>query len=156
MNAEEVVRTYSDMVYNIAYRYAHDPDDADDIYSETFLRYFKKDRTFESEDHRKAWLIRVTVNCAKELLGGRQYSEELNEELVGAAPETPREEILSLREAVAALPEHQREVITLFYLQDLTVRQIAEILDKNENTVKVTLSRARNKLREFLEDESYE
>ena len=153
MNEEQVVRTYSDMVYKIAYRYTKNPTDADDVYSETFLTYFKKERTFESEEHRKAWLIRVTVNCAKDLLTGRGYYEELNEDLAGAEQEAlPREEILTLREAIAALPQHQREVITLFYLQDLTVRQIADILDKNENTVKVTLARARDRLREYLED----
>ena len=153
MTEEQVVLTYSDMVYKIAYRYTKNPADADDVYSETFLTYFKKERTFESEEHRKAWLIRVTVNCAKDLLSGRGYYEELNEELAGAEEQPlPREDIMSLRDAINALPQHQREVITLFYLQDLTVRQIAEILDKNENTVKVTLSRARDKLREYLED----
>lgn len=153
MNEEQVVRTYSDMVYKIAYRYTKNPTDADDVYSETFLTYFKKERTFDSEEHRKAWLIRVTVNCAKDLLTGRGYYEELNEDLAGAEQEAlPQEEILTLREAIAALPQHQREVITLFYLQDLTVRQIADILDKNENTVKVTLARARDRLREYLED----
>ena len=153
VNAEEIVRTYSDMVYKIAYRYAGNPTDADDIYSETFLSYFRKDRTFESEEHRKAWLIRVTINCAKELLGKRRYDAELNEEIAGASEETPREEILTLRDAIAALPETQREIITLFYLQDIPVKQIAEILGKSENAVKVTLHRARERLREYIGDE---
>ena len=154
MNEEQVVRTYSDMVYKIAYRYTKNPTDADDVYSETFLTYFKKERTFDSEEHRKAWLIRVTVNCAKDLLSGRGYYEELNDEAIGAEQEEmPREEIMTLREAIDALPQHQREVITLFYLQDLTIRQIADILDKNENTVKVTLTRARERLRAYLEDD---
>lgn len=65
MNEELVVKTYADMVYKIAYRYTANPTDAEDVFSETFLAYFKKDRAFESEEHRKAWLIRVTINCAK-------------------------------------------------------------------------------------------
>ena len=152
LNAEEIVQTYSSMVYKIAYRYVSDPTDAEDVYSETFLNYFKKDREFESEEHRKAWLIKVTINCAKELLGSRTYDAELNEEIAGGEDfSAPSDEVLALREAIGKLPEKQREVVCLFYLQDLPVRQIAEMLDMNENTVKVTLSRAREKLRTYLE-----
>lgn len=152
VTAEEIVRTYSNMVYKIAYRYVSNPTDAEDVYSETFLTYFKKEREFESEEHRKAWLIKVTINCAKELLGSRTYDAELNEEITGDEdPSSPSDEILALREAIQKLPEKQREVVCLFYLQDLPIRQIAATLDMNENTVKVTLSRAREKLRTYLE-----
>lgn len=153
MNGEEVVRTYSDMVYKIASRYVRNPADAEDVYSETFLTYFKKERSFESEEHRKAWLIRVTINCAKDLLAGRSYDVELDEGLTGDAEavETDRDEILDLRAAIKKLPEAQREVITLFYLQDLKIKDIAVILDKPENTVKVTLMRARDALKNLLE-----
>jgi RNA polymerase sigma factor (sigma-70 family) len=82
MNEEEIVRTYADMVYKIAYRYVANPTDADDVFSETFLAYFKKERTFEEEEHRKAWLIRVTINCAKDLLRSKAPWEELNEEIL--------------------------------------------------------------------------
>ena len=59
---------------------------------------------------------------------------------------------MTLRDAIQRLPEKQREIICLYYLQDLPVREIAGILDMNENTVKVTLMRAREKLRSFLEE----
>ena len=59
-----VVRTYADMVYKIAVRYTANLTDADDVFSETFLAYFRKERQFNSEEHRKAWLIRVAINCA--------------------------------------------------------------------------------------------
>lgn len=152
MDGEEIVRTYADMVYRVALRYVRDPTDAEDVFSEAFLIYFKKERSFESEEHRKAWLIRVTINCAKDLLGSTRYTEEINEELLGTAEERPTDEILTLREAVEKLPELQKEVITLFYLQDLTVRQISEILEKSESSVKVALHRARENLRRFMED----
>ena len=83
------MRTYADMVYRIAYRYAKNSIDTDDVFSEVFLTYFKKERTFESEEHRKAWLIRVTINCAKDLLAQRSQLQQLHEE---ALPEqTPRD-----------------------------------------------------------------
>lgn len=152
MNGEETVRAYSDMVYKIALRYTRNTYDAEDVLSETFLTYFKKDRKFESEEHRKAWLIKVTVNTAKDLLSGRTYDEELTEERLDAHEyhENP-DEVLTLREAILRLPEHQREVITLFYMQDLPIDRIAEILDRNKNTVAVTLMRAKENLRRYLE-----
>lgn len=151
MNSEEIVRFYSDMMYKIAFRYARNQYDAEDIVSEVFLTYFRKERTFESEEHRKAWLIKVTINEAKTLLSGRRYDEEINEEIVGGEDrQTDTDDAIDLKTAIARLPEHQREVITLFYLQDLSIVQIAEILDKNKNTVAVTLARARENLKAFL------
>lgn len=152
VDGEELVRTYADMVYRIAHRYMNNQADAEDVFSETFLTYFKKERVFESEEHRRAWLIRVTVNCAKTLLGSRVYAEELNEAIAeDRDAETGIEEKLDLREAVARLPERQREIITLFYLDELSVLQIAQTLDMSEANVKVVLYRAREKLRTYLE-----
>ena len=151
MNSEEIVRLYADMMYKIAFRYARNQYDAEDIVSEVFLTYFRRERTFESEEHRKAWLIKVTINEAKTLLSGRRYDEEINEEIVGGEDRrTDIDDAIDLKTAIARLPEHQREVITLFYLQDLSIVQIAEILDKNKNTVAVTLARARDNLKHFL------
>lgn len=152
MNSEEVVRTYSDMMYKIAFRYVRNQYDAEDAVSEAFLSYFKKEREFESEEHRRAWLIRVTVNAAKDLLSDRSYDEEINEEIVGAEEEkVDVETSLDLRDALGKLPDHQKEVITLFYMQELSINEISEILGKNKNTVAVTLARARENLRKFLE-----
>lgn len=152
MDEEEVVRRYADMVYKIAFRYVRNQYDADDVFSETFLNYFKKERTFESEEHRKAWLIRVTINEAKNVCMSRKYDEEINEEILGAEDkQSDADEVMDLRAAIKRLPEHQREVITLFYMQDLSIEQISKVLDKNKNTVAVTLSRARESLRKYLE-----
>ena len=152
MNEEAIVRTYADMVYKIAYRYVANPTDADDVFSETFLAYFKKERTFEEEEHRKAWLIRVTINCAKDLLRGKTPWEELNEEI--AEDNTfslDSEEQLDLRAAIRQLRLEYREVICLHYLEGLSVQDISAILGRNENTVKTHLARGREKLRKFLE-----
>ncbi|MBQ0037375.1 MAG: sigma-70 family RNA polymerase sigma factor [Clostridiales bacterium] len=152
MDAEEIVYQYADMVYKIAYRYTANFADAEDIFSATFLRYFKKDRCFESEEHRKAWLIRVTINCAKQLLGERMNYQELDERVAAEESETSQDEILALRDAIEKLPANQKEVITLFYLQELPVKMIAEILGKSESAVKILLFRARNQLRVYLGD----
>lgn len=154
VSAEEVVRMYADMVYRIAYRYTARHADAEDIFSEVFLIYFKKDREFESEEHRKAWLIRVTVNCAKDLMAKWRPYVELNDELDAAGDGgIPKAEALTLEDAIASLPEQQRRIVYLFYLEDLSIREISELLHQSEGTVKSSLSRAREKMRRFMEDD---
>ena len=147
-----VVRTYADMVYKIAVRYTANLTDAEDVFSETFLAYFRKERRFDSEEHRKAWLIRVTINCAKDLLRGQGQSCELDadpgdEEFGFSAAEKS----MDLRSALERLRPEYREVICLYYLQELPVKTIAEVLGRNESTVKTWLSRGREQLKGFLE-----
>ena len=146
------MRTYADMVYRIACRYVRNSIDADDVFSEVFLAYFKKERTFESEEHRKAWLIRVTINCAKDFLEQRTQQCPLNEEILADETRTDSDAYMDLHAAIERLRPEYKEVIKLYYLDDLSVKQIAQILDKNENTIKTQLARARESLRALLEE----
>ena len=147
---EQIVRTYADMVYRIAYRYVKNSIDTDDVFSEVFLAYFKKERTFESEEHRKAWLIRVTINCAKDFLQQHSQLQQIHEEtLPDRTADT--DAYMDLYAAIERLRPEYREVIKLYYLDDLSVKEIAQILDKNENTIKTQLFRARDTLRTILE-----
>ena len=145
------MRTYADMVYRIAYRYVKNTIDTDDVFSEVFLAYFKKERIFESEEHRKAWLIRVTINCAKDFLAQRSRLQQFNEETVPDPVESNIDTYMDLHAAIEQLRPDYREVIKLYYLDDLSVKQISQILNRNENTVKTQLSRARDTLRHILE-----
>ena len=145
------MRTYADMVYRIAYRYVKNTIDTDDVFSEGFLAYFKKERIFESEEHRKAWVIRVTINCAKDFLAQRSRLQQLNEETVPDPVESNIDTYMDLHAAIEQLRPDYREVIKLYYLDDLSVKQISQILNRNENTVKTQLSRARDTLRHILE-----
>jgi RNA polymerase sigma-70 factor (ECF subfamily) len=148
---EQIVRTYADMVYRIACRYVRNSIDADDVFSEVFLAYFKKERTFESEEHRKAWLIRVTINCAKDFLEQNTQQLQLNEEIVADHSQSDRDTYMDLYAAIERLRPEYQEVIKMYYLDSLSVREIAQILDKNENTVKTQLARARESLKAYLE-----
>ena len=148
---EQIVRTYADMVYRIACRYVKNSIDADDVFSEVFLAYFKKERTFESEEHRKAWLIRVTINCAKDFLVKHSQWQQIHEETIADQASSKTDTYIDLHTAIEQLRPEYREVIKLYYLDDLSVKQIAQILDKNENTIKTQLARAREKLKTLLE-----
>ena len=145
------MRTYADMVYRIAYRYVKNSIDTDDVFAEVFLAYFKKERTFESEEHRKAWLIRVTINCAKDFLAQRAQLQQLHEETLSDPTARDADTYMDLYKAIEGLRPEYREVIKLFYLDDLSVKEIAQILNKNENTIKTQLFRARDTLKSALE-----
>lgn len=145
------MRTYADMVYRIAYRYVKNTIDTDDVFSDVFLAYFKKERTFESEEHRKAWLIRVTINCAKDLLAQRAQLQQLHEETLPDQSARDIDTYMALHEAIEQLRPEYREIIKLYYLDDLSVKEIAQILNKNENTIKTHLFRARETLKSVLE-----
>ena len=155
MNGEEIVRLYSDMIYGVALRYVGNHADAEDVYSETFYRYFLKERSFNEEEHRKAWLLRVTINCAKDLIAKRGYEQPYNDELydmseMRSSPAEQVEDVLAVRRALEQLSAENREVIKLYYFNELTVSQIAEILDLSVNTVKSRLLRGREMLRQLL------
>ncbi|MBR2304890.1 MAG: sigma-70 family RNA polymerase sigma factor [Ruminococcus sp.] len=155
MKADEVVKTYSDMIYGVAMRYVRNRADADDVYSDVFYRYFRRERTFDSEEHRKAWLLRVTVNCSKDFLMKRGYGEELNDDMFGSedmsgASGVSVEEIMDVRNAIRKLSDDYREIIELYYFNELTVSEIAQMLQRPVNTVKSQLMRGRNELKKLL------
>ena len=144
------------MIYGVAMRYVRNRTDADDVYSDVFYRYFRRVRTFDCEEHRKAWLLRVTVNCSKDLLVNRRYGEELNEDMFGTdtlygTSEASIEDVLAVRDALKRLDEDYREIIELYYFSGLTVSEIGRMLQRSVNTVKSQLLRGREKLKEILQ-----
>ena len=148
---EEIINLYADMVYRIAYTHVQIKADADDVFQEVFLLYCKKQPTFESEAHRRNWLINVTLKCCRKVTFGafRQRTVPLEEDLpcAGALPD---DAALSVYAAVRALPPRYRAAIWLFYYEDLPVKEIAEALGVPPDTVKSLLFRGRKKLKEQL------
>lgn len=150
-----LAQQYAPAVYRLAYARTGCRADAEDVMQEVFLRLIKAGPTFESESHAKAWLLRVTSNCANDLfrLPWRRREEPLAENL--SEPEAP--ETGSVTQAVLSLPARYRIPVHLYYYEDYSVAEIANILNKSEGTIKSRLFRARNLLRERLkEEERYE
>ncbi len=152
MSDDCVLRTYADMVYRVAVRNTRELADAEDVFSDTFLAYFTKKPEFETEEHRKAWLIRVAINRARNLHRAQKKTAKLEENLPAAEGDYDRVELSTdLREALSRMSPDYREVICLYYLQELSVHEIAQVLEKNESTIRTQLHRARKQLRGFLE-----
>lgn len=152
---EKILHEYSDMVYRIALTNTKQKFDADDIFQEVFLTLFKSNLHFESEEHIKYWLIRVTVNFCKKhhRSAWQKKTVSLDSAMQLSAPMTEQE--FAVYDAVCKLPVKYRTVIQLFYFEDMTVEEISRILHRKNTTVKSQLTRARSKLREMLKGDYF-
>lgn len=151
---EEVAAAFDahgNSILRLAYSYLHNMEDAEDILQDTLIRYMDKAPAFESEAHEKAWLLRVAANLAKNRIDYNKVREtdELNEELVAEK----REDLSFVWDSVKELPVAQREVIHLFYEENLSTAEIAKILKEKESTVRSHLKRGRDKLKTILKEE---
>ncbi|BDF71461.1 DNA-directed RNA polymerase sigma-70 factor [Oscillospiraceae bacterium] len=147
--AEALVARHAQAVYRLAYARTGSREDAEDVTQETFLRLVRTAPEFADEDHCRAWLLRVAMNCAGDLFRSawRRHTRPLEE-----AEQVPAPEEGGVLEAVLALPERYRAPIHLFYYEGLSTAEIAAVLGKSEGAVRTRLSRARTMLRGVLEE----
>ena len=149
ISRQEMVEKYFDMVFRLALSQTKSRDFSDEVVQDVFLRFLKQDKPFESEEHIKAWLIRVTINCSKSMFTNTWFkrTEGLDENMEIAFEDKEESDVFY---ATQELPPKYRAVIHLFYYEDMSVEKIAETLDLKESTVKSQLHRAREMLREKL------
>ena len=147
-----LVERYKDNVFAAAFSVCRNADDAEDVVQETFLRYHTGNKQFDSEQHIRAWLLRVAVNKAKNINRSfwRRTSVPLEAYMQTLSFETHEAE--SLFEQVMKLPEKYRMPLHLFYYEDYSITQISRILHKKESTIRSLLYRARNMLKETLKE----
>lgn len=155
ITVEGAVDRYADMVYRLALSQMKNQPDADDLFQEVFVRLVRHIGKLQSWEHVKAWLIRVTVNCAKKHFAlywnkNVDYIDDV-ETLRGQEDCQPEEEP-PVREAVGKLPPKYRVAVHLFYFEELSVAEIAKCTGQREGTVKSQLHRAREMLRGLLEE----
>lgn len=144
------IERYADTVRRICFVHLKNRADTEDIFQTVFVKYLLHGEPFASEEHERAWIIRVTLNACKDLLKSffRSRTVPLEELTDRAMPaETEQRKVL---QAVLALPVPYRDVIYLHYYEGYTAPEIAGILGKNVNTVYTRLTRARGLLRQAL------
>lgn len=144
------IERYADTVKRICMLHLKNHADTEDIFQNVFLKYVLRTEPFESEEHEKAWFIRVTINACRDLLRSllRTRTVSMEEVLEQPAPIPPdHREVL---EAVLSLPTKYRQVVYLHYYEGYSAPQIAGILGKNVNTVYTLLTRSKQQLREKL------
>lgn len=146
-SSEKIIRKYFNTVYRLAITQTGNISMAEDVTQEVFLKYLQTKKEFTSDEHIKAWLIRVTINCAKSVFRSSWFrtSVPLESEISFDLPE--KNEVYF---AVQELPPKYRTVIHLFYYEEMSVKEIARCTKSKENTVKSLLRRGRDMLREKL------
>ena len=150
---DRAIDLYADTVRRLCMIYLKSYADTEDIFQNVFIKYLLSSAKFESPEHEKAWIIRVTVNECKDFLKSffRKRSVPLDEiqELRADAPESSGEVL----DAVMSIPQKYKDAVYLHYYEGYSAAEIAKLLRKNVNTIYTNLARARELLRERLGDD---
>ncbi len=154
--ANRAIDRYADLVRRVCMIHLKNHADTEDIFQIVFLKYVTGTTEFESEEHEKAWFIRVTINACKDLLRSFFRSRTVSLDDLLEQPDQVPEDHREVLEAVLALPDKYRDVVYLHYYEGYTAPEIGTILHKNPNTVYTLLTRARDELRKMLGGEDFE
>ena len=158
MTNEEYLRIidlYASNIYKIAFCNCKNKYDAEDVFQNVLLKLYHENRKFETDEHVKRWLIRVTVNECHNIWSSfwKRKVAFITENRPEAAYTDGTESAgcLNVVQAVKQLPEKYRNVIHLFYYEDYSVKEISKILRLKESTVQTQLMRGRNLMKQLLE-----
>lgn len=153
----KAVDTYADSVYRVAFSYTYLKADAEDVLQNVFLKLFQAKKHFNSEEHLKQWLIRVTVNECHNLHRSSWKKNISFEEIEKSVQASLPDDNIDLHNALLKLPGDYRIIIHMYYYEGYKTKEIAKILHLKEATVRTKLARGRERLKELLkEDWAYE
>lgn len=152
VQARRLVNLYSDMILRISYQYLKQTCDAEDICQTVFLKYITGNQSFDSPEHEKAWIIRTTINACKDHLKSAFFRRTvaLDDAAQIAAPAVPDSWLL---DAMKGLPEKYRLSLYLYYYEEYSAREIAQVMGVRESAVGQYLARGRRKLRTIITEE---
>jgi len=148
---DEVYETYGKMLYRTAFLYLGNADDTEDILQEVFIKYLTARPTFNDTEHEKAWLLLVTRNACRNYVKKHRKGNVSLEDYDAPADTPDRDAHLDIIKQLTALPPKYKEVIILFYYNNLTVAEIAKLLGITQSAVKMRLKRGKGKLKTKLE-----
>lgn len=147
---ERVVETCSDSLLRLAMHHVQNIAEAQDIVQDVMVKYMHETAVFKTAEHEKAWLLRVTVNRCKDY--HRHWWQRSRSDMPEQIPVVSKDRYPILDE-VRLLPFHERNAIYLYYFEEMSIKEIAEILQSKEGTVSSWLTRGRKRLREQLKGE---
>lgn len=158
---EHLMREYGDSVFRMCYLYLKDYHLAEDAAQETFVKAMKSYDSFLHNSNEKTWLIRIAINSCKNIMRTRWFrSPALNlDEQQSVDLHNFTEDILekdTISRAIMSLNRSDRELIILYYYQELSVKEISLIMKKKENAINQQLRRSREKLKNYLKEANYE
>ena len=150
------IENYADMVRRLCMVHLKNYADTEDIFQTVFLKYATSSVVFESREHEKAWLIRVTVNACRNLIKSFFRSRTVPLDALAELPASLTPDNREVLEAVLSLPAKYKDAVYLHYYEGYTAPEIGRILGKKTNTVYTLLARARELLKEKLGEDGYE
>lgn len=150
IRVRRLLDTYGDSLFRLASTYTQNEADAQEIVQDTMIQLLRYDPNFESKVKEKAWLMKTCVNLSRNKIRSNKAHE--TEEFDERFYVEEKEDYRYIWEAVKELKEKEREVIHLYYQEGYTTKQISELLNRNESTIRSDLKRARERLKEILKE----
>lgn len=148
----DIAKQYSDNIFRIAFNYCRNRDDSDDIVQNVLIKLYRSDKKFESNEHIKNWIIRVTINECKKLLVSPFKKNTISLETISETITFENQEESDLYYAVMELPQKYRIIVHMYYYEDYSINEIAYMLEENSSTVATRLQRARKRLKDKLKE----
>lgn len=145
---EKIVNTYSSMLLRISYQNLLNKNEAEDVVQDTFLQYVKMQKEFKSEEHIKAWLIRITINNCKNRNKLLSFRREIPMNDLDFAFTKEEQSLMS---EVFRLDAKYKNVLYLYYYEGYSLKEISSILNRSVSTIGCWLQRGRKKLKVELE-----
>lgn len=148
---ENTVKEYSNMIFRLCFTMLRNNQDAEDAVSEVFLKYISAEKEFTSEEHKKAWLIRVATNICKNMI--KFYNVRKHMSLDDAAEYCTTAQDSAILCELLNLPSKYRAVIYLYYIEGYKTAEIADILSVSAAAVRKRLQYGREMLKiEYRKD----
>lgn len=152
---ERLMKEYGDSVFRMCFLYLKDYQLAEDATQETFIKAAKGYEKFQNQSAEKTWLIRIAINSCKSIMRTHWF-QNMRNQIRDTSPDEKTDlfetmlEKDSLSRAIMKLPQSDRQMILLYYYQELSLKEISEIIEKPVNTVNQKLYRARQRLKIML------
>lgn len=148
-----VYKEYAKELLQIAYGYTKNKEDSIDITQNAYIAVLESNKRFESNEHIKYFLIRVTINESINFV--KSYSKKkvlCNNDIIMNIPETKKDELpYDISEIVNTLPQKYKTILVLYYYDGMKIKDISKVLKMKESAVKKRLERARNLVKEIIE-----
>jgi len=157
---EQLMNEYGDAIFRMCYLYLKDYHLAEDATQDTFINTMKSYDSFQYKSSEKTWITRIAINYCKNIIRTQWFRNARNsyEENMSNEEISPIVDLLerdSISKAIMKLNENDRKIIILYYYQELSMKEIADIIGKSENTTIQRLNRARKKLKNILVEVGY-
>lgn len=148
---EEVLNKYGDLIFRTCLILLGNTEDAQDAVQDTMIKYIRKAPKFQDENHEKAWLLKVSSNRCKDIIRYRMNHSKFDVEILEQFSD--ESEDTGILEALMQIPEKYRLVLTLYYVDEYKIEEIAEIINRTASAVKMRLKKGRELLRKKYGEE---